>query len=93
MEIPLELSPQGRILGRIRPSGQRRGTVLRPAKGLLKRRECRTVQDHRPIELCDQAFEHPGGKLLPGLALDPGSNLGKWRQSVKVTANMDECIK
>ena len=71
MEVPLELSPQDRVLGRIRPAGQRCGTVLRLAKRLLKRRECRTVQNHGLIELLDQPLEHLGGKTLPGLTLDP----------------------
>ena len=93
MEIPLELSPQGRVLGRIRPAGQRRGTLLRLAKRLPKRRECRTVQNHRLIELLDQTLEHIGGKTLPGLALDPRWNLGQGIQSVEVTANMHECVE
>src|SRR5271157_5696692 len=88
MEIPLELSPQGRVRGRIRPAGQRRGTLLRPAKLLPKRRECRTVQNHGLIELLDQTPEHIGGKTLPGLALDPRWNLGQGIQSLDVTANM-----
>ena len=93
MEIPLELSPQGRVLGRIRPAGQRCGTLLRLAKRLPKRRECRTVQNHRLIELVDQTLEHLGGKTLPGRALDPRWNLGQGIQSVEVTANMHECIE
>jgi len=63
------------------------------AKRLLKRRECRTVQDHRLIELLDQALEHLGGETLSGRSLDPRWNLGKWCQPVEVTANMDECAK
>lgn len=93
MEIPLELSSQGRILGRIRPAGQRCGTLLRLAKRLLKRRECRTVQNHCLIELLDQTLEHLGGKTLPGLTLDPRWNLGQCIQSVEVTANIHECVK
>ena len=67
--------------------------MLRLTKSLLKRRECRTVQDHRLIELLDQTLEHPGGELQPGLALDPRWNLGKCIAAVKVTANMDECVE
>ena len=89
----MELSPQGRVLGRIRPAGQRCGTLLRLAKRLPKRRECRTVQNHRLIELVDQTLEHLGGNTLPGLALDPRWNLGQGIQSVEVTANTHECVE
>ena len=93
MEIPLELSPQGRVLGRIRPAGQRCGTFPRLAKRLPKRRESRTVQNHRLIELVDQTLEHLGGKTLPGLALDPRWNLGQGIQSIEVTTNIHERVE
>ena len=80
-------------VGRVGPAGERGGPDRSRGVGLAERGEGRAVEDHRPVELVDQAFQLGRRDALAGLAEDPAADLGEGRPAVEVADDLLEAVE